>query len=196
MWGIDSRFIAPILITLILLGGQLSFGILESYLQTLTAIGVAIIFEIALSKITTGKMPHSGKRVYYGHQRRDFDSFARLLDVCAVRGDLDNFQIRSQSKRPSHLESVKFRCQFYALCRAVCGGESFDSVGQQSLRDDGHLASRFDHHLSSETLSHHIYIRRGFSVFQFYSEAFGRVILSSRKSRRSRARCISFLYFL
>ena len=58
MWGIDSRFIAPILITLILLVGQLSFGILESYLQTLTAIGVAIIFEIALSKITTGKMPH------------------------------------------------------------------------------------------------------------------------------------------
>ena len=58
MWGIDSRFVAPILITLILLGGQLSFGILESYLQTLTAIAVAIIFEIALSKITTGKMPH------------------------------------------------------------------------------------------------------------------------------------------
>ncbi|MGI9055298.1 MAG: hypothetical protein ACR2F2_05790 [Pyrinomonadaceae bacterium] len=58
MFGIDSRFIAPILITLILLGGQLSFGILESYLQTLTAIGVAIIFEIVLSKVTTGKMPH------------------------------------------------------------------------------------------------------------------------------------------
>ena len=38
MWGIDSRFVAPILITLILLGGQISFGILESYPQTLTAI--------------------------------------------------------------------------------------------------------------------------------------------------------------
>ena len=58
MFGIDSRFIAPILITLILLGGQLSFGILESYPQTLTAIAVSIIFEIVLSKMTSGKFPH------------------------------------------------------------------------------------------------------------------------------------------
>lgn len=58
MFGIDSRFIAPILITLILLVGQISFGILESYPQTLTAIGVSILFEIILSKLTTGKFPH------------------------------------------------------------------------------------------------------------------------------------------
>lgn len=58
MWGIDSRFIAPILITLILLGGQFSFGILESFPHTLTAIAVSILLEIALSKITTGKFPH------------------------------------------------------------------------------------------------------------------------------------------
>jgi Na+-translocating ferredoxin:NAD+ oxidoreductase RnfD subunit len=43
---------------LILLVGQISFGILESYPQTLTAIGVSILFEIVLSKLTTGKMPH------------------------------------------------------------------------------------------------------------------------------------------
>jgi enediyne biosynthesis protein E5 len=58
MFGIDSRFIAPILITLILLGGQFSFGILESFLQTAIAILTAIIFEIALSKLTQGKFPH------------------------------------------------------------------------------------------------------------------------------------------
>lgn len=58
MFGIDSRFIAPILITLVLLGGQFSFGILESYPQTLTAIGVSIFFEIILSKLTSGKFPH------------------------------------------------------------------------------------------------------------------------------------------
>lgn len=58
MFGIDSRFVAPILITLILLGGQFSFGILESFPHTLTAIAVSILFEIALSKITTGKFPH------------------------------------------------------------------------------------------------------------------------------------------
>jgi Na+-translocating ferredoxin:NAD+ oxidoreductase RnfD subunit len=58
MFGIDSRFVAPILITMILLGGQFSFGILESFLQTAIAIITSIIFEIALSKLTQGKFPH------------------------------------------------------------------------------------------------------------------------------------------
>ena len=58
LWGIDARFVAPILITLILLIGQLSFGILESYPQTLTAIAVSIAFEIILSYIIVGKFPH------------------------------------------------------------------------------------------------------------------------------------------
>jgi len=58
LWGIDVRFIAPILITLILLVGQLSFGMLESYPQTLAAIVVSIVLEIVLGKIFTGKIPH------------------------------------------------------------------------------------------------------------------------------------------
>ena len=58
MWGIDSRYIAPIFITLILLVGQLSFGILESFPQTLTAIATCVILEIIFSKMTTGKFPH------------------------------------------------------------------------------------------------------------------------------------------
>jgi Na+-translocating ferredoxin:NAD+ oxidoreductase RnfD subunit len=58
MFGLDTRFVPPILITLILLAGQLSYGILESYPQTLLAIFTAIVFEIALSRIVTGKYPH------------------------------------------------------------------------------------------------------------------------------------------
>ncbi len=58
VFGIDVRFVAPIMITLILLGGQTFFGILESFLQTAVAILTAIAFEIFLSKITSGKMPH------------------------------------------------------------------------------------------------------------------------------------------
>lgn len=58
IFGIDSRYIAPILVTVILLAGQLSFGFLESYAQTLTAISVSILVEIVLSKYTTGKFPH------------------------------------------------------------------------------------------------------------------------------------------
>ncbi len=58
MFGLDTRFIAPILITLILLFGQIYYAILESFPQTLTAIMTAIVFEISLSKFVTGKFPH------------------------------------------------------------------------------------------------------------------------------------------
>jgi Na+-transporting NADH:ubiquinone oxidoreductase subunit NqrB len=58
MFGIDVRFIAPILITLILLVGQLSFGILESYPKTALAIVVSIALELLLGKLFTGKYPH------------------------------------------------------------------------------------------------------------------------------------------
>ena len=56
--GIDARFVAPMLITLILLVGQLSFGILESYPKTALAIVVAIVLELVLGRIITGKLPH------------------------------------------------------------------------------------------------------------------------------------------
>ncbi len=58
VFGIDARFIAPILITLILLVGQLSFGILESYPRTALAILTAIALELLLGLMITGKLPH------------------------------------------------------------------------------------------------------------------------------------------
>jgi Na+-translocating ferredoxin:NAD+ oxidoreductase RnfD subunit len=58
MFGLDTRFIPPILITLILLVGQIFSGFLESYTQTLVAILTAIVFEIVLSKLMAGKFPH------------------------------------------------------------------------------------------------------------------------------------------
>lgn len=58
MFGIDARFVAPIFITMILLAGQLSFGILESYPKTLLAIAASIITELVLGRLFTGKWPH------------------------------------------------------------------------------------------------------------------------------------------
>lgn len=55
VFGIDPRLIMPILITVILLVGQLFYGILESYTMTLVAIASAIIVELALSRLLTGK---------------------------------------------------------------------------------------------------------------------------------------------
>ena len=52
---LENRFVPPIFITLILLIGHLSFGILESYTKTLLAIGTSIATELILGRITTGK---------------------------------------------------------------------------------------------------------------------------------------------
>jgi Na+-transporting NADH:ubiquinone oxidoreductase subunit NqrB len=57
-FAVDNRFLAPVLITCILLGGQLSFGFLESYTKTALAILAAIAMELVLGRIFTGKWPH------------------------------------------------------------------------------------------------------------------------------------------
>jgi Na+-translocating ferredoxin:NAD+ oxidoreductase RnfD subunit len=56
--SLDNRFVPPLFITLILLVGHLSFGILESYQKTLLAIGTSILAELALGRIFLHKWPH------------------------------------------------------------------------------------------------------------------------------------------
>ncbi len=55
---IDERYVAPVLITCILLGAQLNFGVLESFPHTLLAIATSIIAEIFFSKLLRGTWPH------------------------------------------------------------------------------------------------------------------------------------------
>jgi len=55
---LDSRFMPPVFITLILLAGNLSFGILESYSRTLLAIATSIAGEMILGRIFLKKWPH------------------------------------------------------------------------------------------------------------------------------------------
>lgn len=54
----DSRYVAPLLITTILLIGQMTYGVLESYPQTLLAIVSCIATEVVLSRWLYGKWPH------------------------------------------------------------------------------------------------------------------------------------------
>jgi Na+-translocating ferredoxin:NAD+ oxidoreductase RnfD subunit len=56
--NLENRFVPPVFITLILLVGHLSFGMLESYQKTLLAIVVSILAELVLSRIFLGKWPH------------------------------------------------------------------------------------------------------------------------------------------
>ena len=55
---LENRFVPPLFITLILLAGNFSFGILESYTRTLLAIGSSIAAELILGRTMTGKWPH------------------------------------------------------------------------------------------------------------------------------------------
>jgi enediyne biosynthesis protein E5 len=52
---LNNRYVPPVFITLILLAGQLSYGILESYERTLLAIGTAIVTELILGRFFLGK---------------------------------------------------------------------------------------------------------------------------------------------
>ncbi len=56
--SLDNRFVPPVFITLILLVGHLTFGILESYQKTLLAIGTSIAAELILGRIFLHKWPN------------------------------------------------------------------------------------------------------------------------------------------
>ena len=57
VFGVDQRFVAPIFITVILLVGHLTAGILESPVKTLSAIASAMIVEIVLHYLHNRKFP-------------------------------------------------------------------------------------------------------------------------------------------
>ncbi len=54
----SNRYLSPLLITTILLVGQLSYGILESYTRTLLAIVVSLFSELILGRMFLGKWPN------------------------------------------------------------------------------------------------------------------------------------------
>lgn len=57
-FSLDNRYLAPMLITCILLVGQVGYGVLESWKHTLLAIGTSILFELVLGKFLLGKYPN------------------------------------------------------------------------------------------------------------------------------------------
>jgi Na+-translocating ferredoxin:NAD+ oxidoreductase RnfD subunit len=53
----QNRYLPPIFITLILLVGQVSYGVLESFSRTLLAIATAVVFELVLTRLVYRKWP-------------------------------------------------------------------------------------------------------------------------------------------
>jgi enediyne biosynthesis protein E5 len=54
----DQRFLAPLLITCILIAGQITFGFLESWSRTFLAIATAILAELVTVRALYGRWPH------------------------------------------------------------------------------------------------------------------------------------------
>ena len=54
----DKRYLAPILVTMVLVAGQLTFGFLESWSRTALAIAMAIGIELVLGRMFYGRWPH------------------------------------------------------------------------------------------------------------------------------------------
>jgi hypothetical protein len=54
----DTRYLAPTLITCVLIAGQISFGFLESWSRTFLAIATAIVVELVVVRVLYGKWPH------------------------------------------------------------------------------------------------------------------------------------------
>src|SRR5271167_5016379 len=54
----ENRYLAPMFITCILVVGQISFGMLESYKKTGIAILASLLTELILGRIFTGKWPN------------------------------------------------------------------------------------------------------------------------------------------
>lgn len=54
----DTRYLAPALITCVLIAGQISFGFLESWSRTFLAIATAIVVELVVVRVLYGKWPH------------------------------------------------------------------------------------------------------------------------------------------
>src|SRR5262245_6296498 len=57
-FSIENRYLAPMLLTTILLVGQLSYGLLESFTRTALAICVSMLLELVLGRLFYGKFPH------------------------------------------------------------------------------------------------------------------------------------------
>jgi enediyne biosynthesis protein E5 len=56
--GFDKRYLAPILVTIVLIAGQVTYGFLESWSRTALAILTAIGVEMVLGRLFGGTWPH------------------------------------------------------------------------------------------------------------------------------------------
>ena len=193
--SLDNRFLAPALITGILLVGQLSFGILESYDKTLLAIASSIVMELILGRLITGKWPHLASAYITGISVGILIRSPALWPyvLCSLISITSKYAIRWRGR---HLvEPFKPGRQRDALSRPCLGRNLERAVGQRRVAHAGHLAFGLAHHLAIAPVPYLCHLRP-VVLGPFRGSRAGRSpeIPGWRRSPRSRARCISFSF--
>ena len=187
----DHRYLAPILITCVLVAGQLTFGFLESWSRTFLAIATAIGVELVRRPPALRQVAAPGERLRLGHQRRDAGPLARVLALRAVLGDLDHVEVRPARQGPPHLEPVELRHRRDARPGLRHGRRPQHPVGQQPAADGDRVDVRLGDPADRRPAAHHADLRRVVPASSPCSARRAPAIRSSARSRRSPGRCIS-----
>lgn len=97
---LENRFLAPALITCILLVGQFTYGILESWDRTFLAIGAAIACELLLGKLMLGQVPHLASAYISGISVGILirSPFVWPFALCAVLSIASKYVLRWQNR--------------------------------------------------------------------------------------------------
>ena len=126
----ENRYLAPLLITTILLVSQVSFGLLESFSRTALAIATSMLFDLVLGRLMYRTLSEPGQRVHHRNQRRYPGSFAGLLALRALCRALHHFQVRSALEGTPSLEPFEFWYLRHSAARAGVRRHAQCPVGQ------------------------------------------------------------------
>jgi hypothetical protein len=119
----ENRYLAPLLITTILLVSQVSFGVLESFSRTALAIATSVLFDFVLGRLVFGKYPNLASAYITGIsvgilvRSPEFWPYA----LCAALSITSKYVLRWERAAP--VEPVELRHFGRSAARArVCGG--------------------------------------------------------------------------
>ena len=152
---IDPRYVAPFLVTCVLLVGQLSAHNFDNFYKTTAlAIATSILTEIVLGRLFTGKTPHLASAyvsgISVGILLRCTDSWPFAL--CAAISIASKYVIRYKGRHlwnPSNLGIVAM-----LLLAPQRGFHTHDPMGQPALGYGRYLGAWLVHHLSLEAVPH------------------------------------------
>ena len=173
-FALDNRYLPPILITLHPARRRTSRSASSrATTRPLLAIAAAIVLELVLGRLTTGKWPHLASAYITGHQRRHPDPLAGLLAVsrsCSLISITSKYVLRVNGRHLWNPSNFGVSAMLFLAPATVAQPEH--PVGQHPLADAGDLDARLGDRLARRpaSTSARRYVRRS-SFFSFVRSA-------------------------